>query len=390
MSAHTAIRLSAVIVCVAAIAIPAVAADAPAAIVTVEPPRDRVLSGQFEGRTGREIRANFGFGPTAYAIAHKYRFLTDDPDSYEMGEGYIGMPSPCSCNWYHSGFLFIRINGRDVPIPASSMMAVESGERAIMDLVWHHEDADVRARFFGLPGEDWLGCEIAIDPTGEIEQLGVNLRCYPSFFTSHHKREGARRIQTPSALVEEGTPAEGPLGDHWWGVYYDEVFDVARGEGEGPCAMLAVPVEGATVSFDPGGYAVGTSMSFPPETRTIRLAFWDLKGTTNEDALANVRAQAEGVRSTLETIDLTPAAVTQFDVASVRESLRVALESEETREALGDRIDEIQQWMEGTAPELEQTDGAPGIRAQDDLLKSIDDYNSFKWQVKLTKLLSDL
>jgi hypothetical protein len=307
-----------------------------------------------------------------------------------MGEGYIGMPSPCSCNWYHSGFLFIRINGRDVPIPASSVMAVESGERAIMDLVWHHEDADVRTRFFGLPGEDWLGCEISIDPTGEIEELGVNLRCYPSFFTSHHKREGARRIQTPSELVEEGTPAEGALGDHWWGVYYDEVFDVARGEGEGPCAMLALPVEGATVTFDPEGYAVGTSMSFPPETRTIRFAFWDLKGTTNEDALANVRAQAEGVRSTLETIDLTPAAVTQFDVASVRESLRVALKSEETREALGDRIDEIQQWMEGTAPELEQTDGAPGIRAQEDLLKSIDDYDSFKWQVKLTELLSDL
>jgi len=384
------VSLTVLIISVIAVAVPAVAADAPAAIVTVEPPHDRVLSGQFEGRVGREIRANFGFGPIAYSISHKYRFFQDDPDHYEMGEGYLGMPSPCSCNWYHSGFFFIRINGSEMPLPASSVMAVESGERAIMDVVWHHDAADVRARFFGLPGENWLGCEVTIDPTAPIEQLSVNLRCYPSFFTSHYKRAGARRIQTPSTLVVEGTPAEGTLADNWWGVYYDEVFDVAKGEGEGPCAMLVLPVEGASVKFDPGDYAVGTTIDVPADTRTLRFAFWDFKGFTNEDALANVRGQANEVRATLESVDLTPKALAEFDLAAVRESLATAMQSEETREALGDRIDEIQQWMDETAPELEQTDGPPSVAAQEDLLRSIDEYNSFKWQVQLTELLNGL
>ncbi|MFW5869090.1 MAG: hypothetical protein ACOCX2_14795 [Armatimonadota bacterium] len=390
MPSRVLVRLAVLTVSVVAFAIPTAVADSPAAIVTVEPPHDRVLSGQFEGRVGREIRANFGFGPIAYSISHKYRFLQDDPDTYEMGEGYLGMPSPCSCNWYHSGFFFIRINDAEMPLPASSVMAVESGERAIMDVIWHHEAADVRARFFGLPGQDWLGCEVAIDPTATIERLSINLRCYPSFFTSHHKREGARRIQTPSTLVEQGTPTEGPLTDNWWGVYYDEIFDVAKGEGEGPCAMLVVPVEGGTVSFDPGGYAVGTTIDFPADSRTLRFAFWDFKGHGNEDALANIRGQAAEVRNVLETIDLTPRAVREFDLAAVRESLAAAMESEEVREALGDRIDEIQQWMAGTAPELEQTEGPPSIAAQEDLLASIDRYNSFKWQVKLVELLNEL
>lgn len=365
-------------------------ADASAAVVTVEPPHDRTLTGQFEGKIGREIRADFGFGPIAYAIAEKYRFMADDPSITEMGEGYIGMPGPSSCNWYHGGFLFVRVNGHDVPVPATSMMAVESGGRAIMDMVWHDPAANVRTRFFGLPGNNWLGCEVTIEPLEVITSLSVMLRCYPSFFTSAYKRDGARRIQTPSLPVEEGTSAEGPLSDNWWAFYYDEIFDVAKGEGAGPCAMLTVPVEGATIRYDPGSYAVGTVITYPPETRMLRFAFWDYRGFTNADALSDLRAQAEAVRATLETVDVTPKALEDFDVAAVRESLEEALASEEAREALRDRIDEIQHWVHETAPALEQAGNAPGVAAQEQLLKSIDEYNSFQWEVKLIKLIYDL
>jgi hypothetical protein len=375
---------------ISACATVAPAAEAAGAIVGLQAPKERDLSGDREGWIGREVVATFGFGPVNYAIRETYRYNSEAPNQVHPGEGYIGMPAPTSQNWYHGGFFFIQVNGRDVPIPASSMMTVETGDRAILDMVYHHEAANVRARFFGLPGEDWLGCEVTIEPTGEITSLGIKLRCYPSFFTSHFKREGARRIKTPSTLVVQDTEAEGPLTDHWWAIYYDEIFDVAKGEGAGPCAMLALPVEGATVRFDPGDYAVGTSMTFPPETRTLRFAFWDLKGWTNADALASIRERADEVRGVLETIDLTPQAVTEFDVAAVRESLEAALASEQTREALGDRIGEVQRWLEETAPELEQADGAPGVTAQEELLKSIDEYNSFKWEVKLLKLIHEL
>ncbi|MBD3293567.1 MAG: hypothetical protein GF393_11640 [Armatimonadia bacterium] len=390
MSIRTLLHAAALTVLVGACSTIAPAADAPGAIVGVQPPVERNLSGDREGWIGREVAATFGFGPVNYAIRETYRYREEDPSQVHPGEGYIGMPAPTSQNWYHGGFFFIQINGRDVPIPASSMVTAETGDRAILDLVYHHEAANVRARFFGLPGEDWLGCEVELEPTDEITSIGVKLRCYPSYFTSHFKREGARRIQTPSTLVVQDTEAEGPLADHWWAVYYDEIFDVAKGEGAGPCAMLAVPVEGTTVHFDPGDYAVGTSMSFPPQTRTLRFAFWDLKDRTNDDALADIRAQADRVRGLLETIDPTPKAVTEFDVAAVRESLEAALASEETQEALGDRIDEVQRWLNETAPELERTDRAPGVAAQEDLLKSIDEYNSFKWEVKLLKLIHEL
>lgn len=365
-------------------------AEAPTAVVGVEPPVDRELSGQWEGQIHREMRANFGFGPINYAIRQTYRFHKDDPSKIEVGEGYIGMPAPCSCNWYHGGFLFIRVNGKDVPVPASSMMAVESGQRAILDMVYHHQAANVRARFFGLPGEDWLGCEVTIDPTAEITKLDVDLRCYPSYFTAAYNRDGARRIQTPSTVIEQGDSQKGPLAEHWWAFYYDEVFDVEKGEGSGPCAMLVEPVEGATIEYSPGSYAVGTSISFPPETRTLRFAFWDLKGSTNAEALENVRGQSQDVLEMLQRVDLTPESIQDFDVAAVRESLEEALASEQAREALSDRIDEIQHWLNETAPKLEGNEGAPGVAAQEELLKSIDEYNSFKWEVKLIKLIYDL
>jgi hypothetical protein len=390
MTIRVTVRLTALALCACALAPGVFAADAPGAVVGVDHLRDRDLGGQWEGMFSREVKANFGFGPVNYAIRETYRVHEDDPDRIEVGEGYIGMPAPCSCNWYHGGFLFIRINGRDVPIPASSFMAVESGERAILDLVYHHDAANVRARFFGLPGEDWLGCEVTIEPTGEITDVSARLRCYPSFFTSYHDRDGARRIQTPAMLVKQDEPAEGPLVENWWGVYYDEIFDVAKGEGEGPCAMLVEPVEGATIRHAPGDYSVESTLTFPADTRTIRFAFWDMKGRTNAEALANVRGQADEVRAILETIDLTPKAVTEFDVAGVRESLEAALASEATREALGDRIDEVQSWLDESAPQLEQADEAPGVAAQEELLKSIDEYNSFKWEVKLLQLIHEL
>jgi hypothetical protein len=359
------------------------------AIVGVAPQTERVLTGQFAGKIGTETRAVFGFGPIAYAISEKHRYLADDPTVYEMGEGYIGMPAPSSANWYHTGFLFVQINGHHVQIPATSVMSVESGDRAILDMVWHDPDALVRTRFFGLPGENWLGCEVKVEPINEITSLTIALRCYPSFFTSAYNRDGARRIQTPSLLVEEGAAAEGALAENPWAFYYDEVFDVARGEGDGPCAMLALPVDGATIRYEPGSYAVNTTLYFPPDTRTIGFAFWDYKGLTNADALADLQGQADTVLATLETADLTPKAVAEFDIAAVRASLEEALASAETREALGERIGEVEAWLAANE-QMEQPGAVVGVAGQEELLGSLDDYNSFQWEVKLIKLLNDL
>jgi hypothetical protein len=133
---------------------------------------------------------------------------------------------------------------------------------------------------------------------------------------------------------------------------------------------------------------VGTNISLPAETRTVRMAFWDHQGMTNADALALVREQAPAVRKLLQQADFTPAAVNDFDVAEARAAVERALASEAARAALADRIAQMQAWLEMNAPEV---GGAPpGVGAQEELLRSIDAYNSFQWEVKLLELLSEL
>ena len=343
------------------------------------------------GEIFHEQQVGFSLGGLSYAVQYMVCVDPAQPTKVSPIEGSIGMPLPSSSNWYAGGFLFITLNGRDIgTTPQSSMMVVERGKRAILDMVWHDEAANVRVRFIGLPGYDCLFCELTVEPIEEITSVGIRLSCYPSYVTTWNKRDGARRIQTPSQLVEQGPRTEwAPLSENWWAVYYDEVFDVAKGEGSGPCSMLIVPEEGGEVSFSPGSYGVGTDIRLPGETTRVRMAFWDHKRVTNADALAQVAEQADGIRAMLEEADFTPVAVREFDVEAAREQVEDALASENTREELAEQIAQIEKWLVTNAPELAEGD-TPGVVAQEDLLRSIDLYNGFKWQVLLTELLDNI
>lgn len=360
--------------------------------LSLAPARERTLTaGDHKGHVFREQQANFSLGQAAYAICYKACVDKAHAPNVAPIEGYIGMPRPTSCNWYHSGFLFITLNGKDIgTTPLSSMMVAERGERAILDMVWRHEIANVRVRFLGLPDHDNLYCEIAVEPKQELKSLAVKLRCYPSYFTSWNKRDGARRIQTPATLVEQGQSVKLPAKENWWAVHYDEIFDVAKGEGEGPCAMLLFPNEPSEISFSPGSYAVGTTIAYPPETRRIHLAFWDFKGKTNTEALARLEEGAEGIREELAKLDFTPAAVKGFDVEGIHAAVKRAMKSEVVRATLGDRIEEIQEWLDKYALSLEEGVEGGGIEGEEKLLQSIDRYYSFMWEVKLAELVSEL
>jgi len=387
---HTRLMLCALMLALCGGLLPA--ADAPMAVVQLQEPKERRLSAESKDHPGhlfREQNAIFDLGPIDYRIAWKACVDPAHGDKVAPLEGYLGMPGPSASNWYHGGFLAIVLNGRDIgTTPLSSMTVAEnSGGRAIMDMVWRDEAADVRARFVGLPGRDYLICEITLDPVAEITSVGLKLRCYPSFFTSWHKRDGARRVQTPASLVEQGSTETLPADENWWAVYYDEIFDVERGEGEGPCALLLPPGQATEIRLAPGGYSVETAIDFPADTRRIRLAVWDYHGRTNADALASMRAGADAVRRELEQADFTPEALTTFDVALAREEVQWALGSAPARELLGDTADEIEAWLADYAPALEAATGGAGVRAQEDLLTAVSAYNDFRWQIRLSRLL---
>ena len=387
-------RARLVLMCMAIMMTAAMAAAEQAAVgVSLQPAQERIRAndGNHPSHRVREQQANFNLGTINYAI--RYLICIDEAHGGGVApiEGYIGMPRPCSENWYAGGFLVIKLNGKDIgTTPLSSMMVVENGSRAMLDMVWRAEAADVRVRFIGLPGHECLMCEIAIEPKTEITSVDLGLRCYPSYYTSWHNRDGARRIQTPTELVIQDAPVTVPLAENWWGVYYDETFDVAKGEGRGPCSMLIVPDEGGEIRFAPGDYSVNTGIHLPGETTRVRMALWDHKGLANADALAHVRGQADALRTLLDEADFTPTAVREFDPAKVRAQVEQALASEQVRTALADEIEQIQKWLDSHAVEAGQLTGEPGVAAQEDLLRSRDLYNGFKWQLLLQELLSEL
>ena len=93
-----------------------------------------------------EVRVANIYCGTPYAI--KYWVCTDRSHNGKVSPidgGYVGMPGPSAANWYYQGFLQIAINGRDIgTTPISSMLVAENNRRAIVDMVWHDEAANVR------------------------------------------------------------------------------------------------------------------------------------------------------------------------------------------------------------------------------------------------------
>ena len=346
---------------------------------------------QHRGHLYQSREASLDTGKVRYVV--KYCACVDEAHGEEAApiEGYIGMPAPSPANWYHGGFLCVSVNGQDIGrARLSNMLVAESGARGLVDMVWHHAPADVRVRFLALPEDDKLLVEIALDPKTEVQSLEVRATCYPSYFTSWNHRDGARRVRTPSSLVQQGETAALPAADHWWLAYYDEVFDVAKGEGDGPCGMLVLPDEAQELAVQCTDYPVNTTISFRPELRRLHLAFWDWTGRSNADVLGAMPAAAARARTDLQRADFTPAPLRDFDFAGARREVEQALASEPVRTQLGERLDQMQRWLATCEPLFSRQTTTPSISSEEQFLAAADGYRQFSWEVKLAELVSGL
>ena len=306
-------------------------------------------------------------------------------------DNWLGMTSPSAANWFYQGFLNIIVDGRDIgTTPLSSMLVSESQKRAIVDMVWHDEAADVRLRFLALPQHDNLFAEIALEPKQEIKSLQLYLKCYPSYFTAYNHREGARRIQTPAALLVPDQSVTLPAKDNWWCVYYDRIFDVAKGEGDGPCGLLLLPEEVKTLTLDVGGYMIGTRITYPAAARRIRLALWDFTGKTNASVLARMKTAAPAIRQELDSMDFTPEAVTNVDLAALRADLQRAAMSPTLRQSLGPKLAEAQTALDQYVSLCGRNGPVKGIVAEEHLLQTLEKCRDVSVQVKLAELLDGL
>jgi hypothetical protein len=325
----------------------ALGADAPET-VRVFDGGAQMSAATWECTSGHQIRKQ---RITLESSARKYTLLISgcqDPShegKHPVSEGNFGMPDPVSANWYWGGFLRVFVNDVDATIcDVKDLRVIESGSRGAFQTIWSHPDAEVGLRMLMLPGGNHLLSQLVWKPTGAapITSIRVELTCYPSFFTAARNRVGERHCGTPRIDQTEPTTLELQPAEDTFLYYYDAVFDMAKGEGDGPCAALVAPegVQGGQVTI--GGYAVQTRLDLKPEAGEARLAFYDFSGRTNAQAEDYLRTQADADLAELQRTDFRPATARAVDVAALKaEALQLVADAAEDGQTFQPRVQEL-------------------------------------------------
>lgn len=240
---------------------------------------------------------------------------------HPAAEGNFGMPAPCVANWYHSGFLTIDIDGKDVVRQdLKEMRVIESGARGAFQVIWEHPDAEVSLRTVLMPGANHVLCLLKWQPREgkTLRNVTVGLRCYPSFFTAAMHRQGERHVKTPRIDEQEPKTLELVPAQDPWLFYYDAIFDVAKGEGSGPCGAIVeqAGLKGGKVNI--GNYAVMTYLDAKPEAGQFRFGLYDFCGSSNADAEAYLQGHGTADLAELLGLDFRPAAVRELDLAKMK------------------------------------------------------------------------
>ena len=305
-------------------------------------------------------------------------------------EGSFGMPLPCSTNWYHGGFLFVTVNKETINHYAlQSCAVVEQGKRGIVDWIWDVPSAVVRVRALAEENSDHLKLQIRLraKPKTKITRFSLSLRAYPSFFTSWHKRKGDRHVTTPTRDLKQGANVKLVPDKDWYLFLYDTIFDVAKGEGEGPCAMMVLPEQVASGGVQVGGYCVPIQLGVKPELDEVRLAFWDFNGMPNAEAMKSLQSRADTLQKALRETDFRSTILAKFDLA--REKQRVA----RYLKAGGKKADALRTKAHAALDQVARLcdavrNGQWHLSSQ--LADKVKAYDKVLWDIKFFELLHDL
>jgi len=242
-------------------------------------------------------------------------------DKRPSAEGNFGMPEPTPANWYWGGFLRLLINGVDaVNYRVEDWKVTESGARGAFQAIFAHPDAEVCIRMMMLPGSRCAMARIQWKPRVgvTIKTVVAELRCYPSFFTAARRRNGERHCVTPRIDTPEPQTLQIDPATDAWLLFKDNVFDVANGEGDGPCAALLDPrtIAGGRVSV--GGYAVMTTLDCRPDAGDMRVGLYDFTRWTNAQAESFLKEQGMKDHATLVATDFRPLSVQNLNIDKLR------------------------------------------------------------------------
>ncbi len=327
-------------------------------------------------------------GTARYAFAYSGCVDPAHGDLRPSAEGNFGMPVPTACNWYWGGFLGVVINGKDaVKYRLADMRVVETGARGAFQVVWAHPDADVGLRVVMLPGGNHVMGELVWRPRAgaTIKTVQVQLRCYPSFFTSSRRRKGERHCQTPR--IDEKEPKSltlVPEQDRYL-YYYDAVFDTAKGEGDGPCAAMVAPAALRGGRVDIGDYAVMTYLDMKPEAGGARLGLYDFVGRSNAEAEAYLKTNGAGDLTQLREIDFRPEAVRVLNAPQLKADLtRLLAEAGEDGKVFQAKVTELLARVTALTAKAEGGDWT----AEADLATTLANSAEMVWKLKAAAILN--
>jgi len=223
----------------------------------------------------------------------------------DMGIGLDGGPFG---NWYRGNAIRLLLDGHDVfaERPANRLESKE-GPQGHLLLLWELEAGRRVALCFTVPRDGRaVFCRIGIEP-GEtpISGLEVRLTAYPGGFGPAYGLPSHRFVRTTSAAARV-PPGFAPTAEQPFPVVpLTEADDwVLYGDGEcssGSLALLMSRDEGPTGHVDLSNYGVMTSLTYPPNTRYIRLGFYAFS-TENDPAQRSFLAGLAGERAALATV----------------------------------------------------------------------------------------
>lgn len=305
-------------------------------------------------------------------------------------EGYIGMPQPTGANWYAGGFMGLKINGIDLGgSRMTDFWVSESGARGNLKMFWDTPMAGVTVSFVAFPGDDRLFCGLTLNPKTEIKSLSLRLLAYPSYFTYWNKRDGDRKLMTATETYPQ---AEKPVtldpASQWWLALYDTIFDPAKGEGDGGCAVAFVPEQVVSATATVGSYGSPIQIEYKPDTRVIRLCFWDFNKHGNEESLTKLKANVGPTLEQLRALQFAPLALTSYDVNSRATAAKAQLGKLPGSEALLARLETQKtdllslqkQVAEGLSPTPPATEKA--------LQEKLAAFDQLLWDVKFFVLIN--
>ncbi|MCE5239475.1 hypothetical protein LLH23_13445 [bacterium] len=323
-------------------------------------------------------------GAVRYGISYN-GYWDQQGGAKATAEGYLGMPVPGSTNWYGGGFMDVVANGKSLgntrPLP---LRVVERGERGLIEVLFPAQPTPVRLRFLLEPDTDYLACEVAAN--APLTSLSLQLRCFPSYFTSWNKRDGWRQVIGPSGTIEQGKDATLQPAQDWWLFYQDTVFDFAtNADSAGPCAVLMLPEQAQSARVTVGSYPVSTGLTYKPGLRSVRLAFWDFYRQANAPSLQHLRAIAPQVADRLRKLDFNDTGVSGFNVRGERAKLDdlIAHSSDPAK------------WKQALVPMFEAiATAAEAYRggdfvAEQRAAEAIAKYREALWDLKFDALLTD-